>query len=379
MSDKMSITNCVTLQINFEARLEKDLEQLPTLANSEQNDFIVTSLIQELESEFSLARDRHSKIITSTSKEAKAYIEDDTFDTIRTSYHRLWARLRNKLSRQGPHEDSTALNSTVQPQCSPYSEVELTKVEIPKFSGAYEDWMPFNNIFTSAVHNNTHMDPIVKLQRLRAVVTGEADAMIRNLEINADNYFVARQLLQNRYQNTRRLVNSYLMKLYDFPLMKTECSKSLKSILNTINDCTSALKRLDLPIEDYRLVYHLCRKLPISLLSAWEELQGASTDLPAFSTFVSFLETKLRKAEMVDQAEVAQKSFYVSTSPDDNNDSDGNEQVEYQKENQQLKTKKKIKLKEMHPKGFLALNVKVNTKFGNVNNSSNYLNSIVLN
>lgn len=117
-------------------------------------------------------------------------------------------------------------------------------------------------------HNNTMMDPILKLQRLKRALSGDAELIARNLELNDENYLIARNLLINRFQHTRRLVNSYLKKLYELPSINTKTAKSLRSVLHMLNDCTSALKQLDLAIEDYQLVYHMFRKLPQSFLTA---------------------------------------------------------------------------------------------------------------
>lgn len=156
------------------------------------------------------------------------------------------------------------------------------------------------------------MDPVVKLQRLKGALSGEAELIVRNLELNAANYTVARTLLSCRYQHTRRLVNSYLKKLYELPVMKTESSKALKSMLNTLNDCSSALKQLKVDITDYQLIYHMCRKLPPSFLSSWEESQGSSTELPDYNKFSSFLETRFRMLEMIEPSEKSQKSFHIT-------------------------------------------------------------------
>lgn len=314
MSDKLSVANCVTLQLNFQTRLETDLGNFSQIFTTETDMHLASSLLQELEEEFHEARDRHSRITLSTSKVAKSYVEDDIFSKIRANYHKLWSRFRSKVPENA--HSSFDLNSTqisMHPQCTSHTELKLPKIELPPFDGTFENWLAFNNMFTATVHNNTQMNPVVKLQRLLGAVKGEAAEIVKNLQLNEANYTLARSLLANRYQHTRRLVNSYLKKIYDIPAFKTESSKSLKSMLNIVNDCTSALRQLELPIEDYQLVYHLCRKLPVDVLSAWEREQGTSTELPSYSSFLSFLETRLRMVEMIEPAEKSHKSFHINS------------------------------------------------------------------
>lgn len=243
---------------------------------------------------------------------SKKYVDDNIFAKIREKYHQMWGKLHTNIPK--PTVSSESFNATMSgPQCKSTSELKLPKVELPTFSGKYEEWMAFNNMFTATVHNNTMMEPIVKLQRLKRALTGDAELIVRNLELNDDNYMIARNLLINRFQHTRRLVNSYLKRLYDLPIIKTESAKNLRSVLNTLNDCTSALKQLDLTIEDYQLVYHMCRKLPQSFLTAWEESQGASTALPTFEKFLTFIETRFRMMEMIEPADNHHRSFHVNS------------------------------------------------------------------
>lgn len=345
----------ISLQNNFAERLVADSEQLRTLDRAEATENLARSLLVELEEEFRLARERHSKIILSTGAESKKYVEDDVFSSMRRSYHKLWATLHDLIPvrPQTSHDESNTTFS--HPQCSSATELKLPKIDLPTFSGAYEDWMAFNNMFTATVHNNTFMDPLVKLQRLKRALSGEAELIVRNLELNERNYAVARALLASRYQHTRRLVNSYLKKLYDLAPVKLETANALKTMLNTLNDCCSALQQLKVNVEDYQLVFHMCRKLPQSFLSSWEESQGSSTDLPTYEKFREFLETRFRMMEMIEPTDKTNKSFHISS--------------DSQRE-PTSKNKKKLQVKKGNPKKALTacLLCKGNHKIGKCEN-----------
>lgn len=70
-------------------------------------------------------------------------------------------------------------------------------------------------------------------------LTGDAEQVVKNLELNDNHYKVAMKLLKHRFHQTRRLVNSYLKKFYDFSTIKNESSQSVKTLLNMLNDCTA--------------------------------------------------------------------------------------------------------------------------------------------
>lgn len=95
-------------------------------------------------------------------------------------------------------------------------ELQLPKMRFPTFDRSYDNWIAFNNLFTAMVHNNTAIDEIHKLQYLKGCLTGDA-LNVKNLEVTESNYSIARALLIKRFQHTRRLVNNYLKKLFDYP------------------------------------------------------------------------------------------------------------------------------------------------------------------
>lgn len=233
--------------------------------------------------------------MVSTISEAKKYMDDEVFNELRTNYHKYYAKLVSHLPPQEP-KSKEEFNVTVSPHQCNHSELKLPKVELPTFKCAYEDWM----------------ESVVKLQRLKSALSGEAELVI-NLELSDANLFVAKNLLSTRYHHTRRLVNSYFKKLYELSPIKVESSKALKFMLNTLNDCCSALKQSNVNIEDYQLIFHMCRKLPQSFLSAWEESQGSSNAIPTYEKFSSFLETRFRMLEMIEHVEKSNKSFQTNS------------------------------------------------------------------
>lgn len=167
--------------------------------------------------------------------------------------------------------------------------------------------MAFNNLFTSVVHTNPNLEPITKLQYLQGDVSGEAHNLIKGLELNNQNYHTARDLLSNRFQHTRRLVNVHFKTLYDLPKIQNETAKNIKLLVDTITECSTALNQLNVQVLNYQLIFHLVRILPTVTATNWEKSLGASKELPEFQTFLTFLENRFRMLEMVEPLESANK------------------------------------------------------------------------
>lgn len=150
------------------------------------------------------------------------------------------------------------------------------------------------------VHANTSLEPIQKLQYLLNAVSGDALKVIASLEITNENYLIARTLLINRFQHTRRLVNTFLKKLFDYPKFQHESAESIKEFVDNITDCSTSLQKLNISVLDYQLIFHMVRKLPHKTANEWQKSLGSASALPDIKTFILFLEDKYRTLENVE-------------------------------------------------------------------------------
>lgn len=69
--------------------------------------------------------------------------------------------------------------------------VRLSALNVPTFSGEYNEWATFHDIFTSLIHNNEDLSPVEKFFYLRSAVTGDAQNCIRCIETTSSNYEMA--------------------------------------------------------------------------------------------------------------------------------------------------------------------------------------------
>jgi len=81
-------------------------------------------------------------------------------------------------------------------------------IDLPKFDGSYERWIPFRDLFESLIASNIALSLVQKLHSL----SGDAAKVIAALEITNDNYEVAWDLLKQRYEN-KKLIVQYLIQM----------------------------------------------------------------------------------------------------------------------------------------------------------------------
>lgn len=77
----------------------------------------------------------------------------------------------------------------------PANSLRLPKIELPTFSGGYEEWYAFHDTFQSLIHNVPTIPSIQKFHYLRSALRGDAATVIQSLEVSAVNYQEAWQML----------------------------------------------------------------------------------------------------------------------------------------------------------------------------------------
>ncbi|XP_071647569.1 uncharacterized protein [Temnothorax longispinosus] len=130
--------------------------------------------------------------------------------------------------------------------------VRLPKLDLPKFSGKYDEWFPFHDAFHSVIHANLSLivSNIHKLQYLRAATTDDAHKVISSLKISDDNYAVAWNLLKERYDNKRIIVQNHLKAIVELPAMNKENASELRQIADGAARHIQALKALKRPTHN---------------------------------------------------------------------------------------------------------------------------------
>ncbi|XP_046411956.1 uncharacterized protein LOC124175599 [Neodiprion fabricii] len=124
---------------------------------------------------------------------------------------------------------------------------KLPKLEIPHFFGELREWETFRDLFTAMVHNHRGLSPAVKLQYLKISVTEEVAQLLQNIAVSDANDEDAWQLLIDRYDNPRILVQGHAARPATTASSHNNSSPSLGSkphksnvsshtVSNTLND-----------------------------------------------------------------------------------------------------------------------------------------------
>lgn len=179
-------------------------------------------------------------------------------------------------------------------------EVKLPRIELIPFSGKYEDWATFHDLFSSLIHTNLSITKVQKLHYLKTNVQGDAETLLRSITITEANYDAAWAKLKERYNHKRFIVDSLLKKFFYQPKVMRESHKDLKSLIDKSSEIVQGLRLQGIQIGtwDPILVHVIVSKLDTETHKQWE-LKQTKDELSTFVELETFLESRWQSLEMI--------------------------------------------------------------------------------
>ncbi|XP_045462023.1 uncharacterized protein LOC123672080 [Harmonia axyridis] len=227
--------------------------------------------------------------------------EDDQFDSEiiqREEFSDNMCRFRNKINLM--LNKRNVLNHDVKSEVK--SRVQLPVIDLPKFNGTYEGWLSFKDLFHSLVHSNQSISDIQKYHYLRASLNSATSKMIESLDFSSENYIIAWELLCNRFDNKKFLINNHIKCLFNLIPLKKECSEALRNLIDSLFKHLRTLSNLGLNVDswDPLLIYLMTTKLDKISVCEWEKVKS-NLDLPTLKEFTTFLKNRADLLESLEQ------------------------------------------------------------------------------
>ena len=188
--------------------------------------------------------------------------------------------------------------------------VKLPPINLQKFNGDYKDWLEFRDLFESLINANGSIPNIQKFHYLRASLQGGAAQVIRSIELSGESYPLAWDTLCKRYENKKILIQNHIQALFNLSVLTSECSGSLRNMIDTVSKHLASLKVLNQPCDswDTLLIYIMGCKLDKTTFREWEEKKANLGEyLPSFPDFMVFLKARadfLEHIELIKNKEI---------------------------------------------------------------------------
>lgn len=269
--------------------------------------FYIQTKLESLETLWEKFTDVHYKVIASVTKDQRnelPYFTEDTYEVVENIYTDCKIKMKigmNQISSAGtgPVQGSNSESKSVQMNV----EVKLPQIQLPLFSGVYEEWQSFQDMFISLIHNNANLSAVQKLHYLKSSLKGEPENLLRSLSTTETNYQEAWDKLTRRYNNKRYNSNEILKRLFAQKPISNESAPAIKQLLDTTSACLKSLKNLGIDIKSWDVIinYLIVSKLDYETRRLWETEISRSTsdDFPTWDQLVEFLETRFRTLEMI--------------------------------------------------------------------------------
>nr|XP_012215482.1 PREDICTED: uncharacterized protein LOC105667925 [Linepithema humile] len=209
--------------------------------------------------------------------------------------------VRNKfLTALLPMQSRERANDASPTAASPLiRQMQLPKLNLPKFSGEQLGWESFRDLFRSLVHEVSDIPPVQKLQYLRGCLAGEAEEIAANLPLTDAAYQGAWNDLVARYDNQRILLFVHMRNVLSCPNVAKSSPSEIKRLLATVNQSIRAFTSLKRPVDQWDdwLVHLLVSKLDSHTRLHWETSLADSRAFPTFKQLQEFLENRIRALE----------------------------------------------------------------------------------
>ena len=262
----------------------------------------VTTRLARLDDYWKRYQDVHFEIAADPEADKTAYIKDDAFTTTEESYFGMRTQLSDLLAQfytgeAARKEDRAGPGATsVAPVLK---QMQLPKLELPKFSGDQLEWEGFRNMFRSLVHDVIGIPKVQKLQYLMGCLASEAAEVVAGVPLTDGAYDGAWADLMMRYDNPRVLLCAHMRHLISCPAAAKSSASEIKRLLSVLNQARRAFASLGRPIASWDdwFVHLLVSKLDATTRMHWETSLADSRIFPTFQQLQVYLENRVRALE----------------------------------------------------------------------------------
>ena len=90
-----------------------------------------------------------------------------------------------------------------------HKSLKLPAIKLPIFSGQYDHWISFSDVFKAMIHENDSFSEMQTFPYLKSSLSGEAERIVSSLPMTVSSYTIAWKLLVERYENKRLIATSH--------------------------------------------------------------------------------------------------------------------------------------------------------------------------
>lgn len=281
----------IDTQRELHGRIARSIENLRKAGAAKMTIALIQSAMRVLDSKWAKVEVQHDRLRADYGNrlEEHDYMKNDFMGTVEAAYLQQRVELLEAEGALGKAAGCDEVKLTRSEASVPRN--VLPRIQLPQFSGKFEDWPAFRDLFRSIVTEEASLSKVEKLHYLKTNVKGDAEKLIRDLPSTEENFERAWQILTEQFENKRFLERSYLSAFTALPRMKSDPAADLRRIFHGVVSTVGALEGIGYPIASGT---DLFVDLVVELFDAktrqeWENFLGKSSEPPSYEELREFL------------------------------------------------------------------------------------------
>lgn len=211
-----------------------------------------------------------------------------------------FGKLRSILRQY--EKDNLTINQQAIPVNNQVQQVEMPKLDLPKFNGEFKNRIQFSAIFEDLVVNKPY-ENLTKFRYLLQALDEGTKERISGINVTGDNFTSAWGCLKNYFDDTRKLVNAELTRMFCLTKMNKASSAQVRELVARIDRSLGALTMLKRPANQWDdvIVFRITLALDDNLRTAWEKRLALNKTCPTWAEMRDFLKKKEITLEYTEQ------------------------------------------------------------------------------
>ncbi|KAI4473199.1 hypothetical protein M0802_016261 [Mischocyttarus mexicanus] len=235
---------------------------------------------------------RYDNLHETLDEHEKDHEEFNDLDELHDTYYALIAKLSENTNR-------IASTSSTTTSCATHIEtprlISLPRINIPKFDGNFEKWIPYRDGFMTLVGSRTDINELEKLEYLRESLLGLPRETVSQFSVKEGSYKLAWEALLVAYDRKRLLLAQHVD-----ALLATQKPKitNLKGMTRLINDTCARIRAIDsLDLTPHTVITRVIENaIPDKCRDEWEKRLNPDV-FPTIDEILGFLNNvMLRKS-----------------------------------------------------------------------------------
>lgn len=279
----------------IKSRLTRLIKHFEAIDQSNLNDTILEELQCRLERNNSILCE-FDEIQLEIETLDESEFDSDEREKFEDSYFKITAAIRTTI-KQFSSTSVVAIHSGSNKNRS----IQLPTIKLPTFNGAYDHWLEFKDTFNALVHNDNTLGKSEKFYYLKSSLVGDASQLLKSIEVTDDNYSIAWNLLQERYENKKLIIYNHVDAIFELPIISKESHKGLRNLFDNVVKHLRSLASLGQPTQDWDtiIIYIISKKLDPVTRRDWESFDHKN-DLPTMDDMSRFLKAKCELLEKLE-------------------------------------------------------------------------------